>query len=122
MKKALIYSAILFFTLFSITHAAGAMSRGFGGRILNVPALEIKTAESTMVCEMAGETFDIKPVGKSQIGPYLIPFTSSQKTLKPGAWILGTHNATLSTIATCTDGYVTITIQGYVVKIYGTSK
>jgi hypothetical protein len=109
MKKNYVIPSILFFSffaIFGIAHAAGTGSRTFGGKILNVPALEIKTAEEAgMVCEMSGEIFDIKPVGKSQIGPYLISFTKNPSIPRPGAWILGLSSPTLSTIATCTDGY-----------------
>ena len=132
MKKSVFIVSIFIFmslVIFNIAHASsGAGKKAFGGIIIDEEAARLTELESTGYnCAVPGDTFDIKPVGKSSTGPYLVPPGVTARgggTPAPGRWVLGLYNLT-PTIVTCIndDPYIPpVTVNLFPITIFGVSR
>jgi hypothetical protein len=112
---------------FNKTSASNYFLKGFGGKIVDNKATEIKSVESSNYkCEVPGTTITIKPVGTYPMS-YFIPSGVSSKTgttPRSGQWILGLYSSTVTPITCIFQGTPpsTTIVTLPTISLYGTSK
>ena len=132
-KKFLLFILVTVVTIIStkIVYASFNSSKGFGGKITDTKAEEVREWEDQgYTCEYPGTTITINPI-KNYPSSYAIPYSVKSKTgttPRSGQWILGLYGKANTTI-TCTkpcppppgnECVEIVTLD--VISLYGTSK
>jgi len=110
MKKGIIFVLLITFAVFIGAKTVSAFSFGnfFGGRIIDIKALEIRTLENVgYTCDTTGgSSIEIIPIGSPSYAPssYFIPSYIYSKTGYPimtGQLIIGRYSYSYMTPITC---------------------
>lgn len=125
--KFILLSVFLVFVFSFKTTEASWLRAFFGGKIINMKAVEIQALESAgFNCVVPGQTITILPIGSPSGTPteYFIPFSTVSKTrnsIHTGQTILGKYIG--KTIITCIlpKPPLTHTVSLDTITIYGTS-
>jgi hypothetical protein len=128
LTRILIIVLVVFISI-KIVHASFGIDKGFGGKITDDKATEIKDLEdSGYTCQVPGTSITINPVSSNYPTTYLIPWSVKSKTNTTpasGQWILGLYSPMKTTISCYKDCGPTVCIATAAlstISLFGTSK